>query len=1341
MHRSRLFVVMILVGAILAMPPVSEAATLRIEGTVLAESPVQTVTVRAWALGAGPIRHPEWAVKPLAEVQTPSGRPFALDLPQDALPVRVELSAPGFVAVARTVALAEDCTLEPAWLRRGAGVTVRVRHKGRPVAGAVVRGTLRAGPWSERPGRWSPAFPATVLPASGATTVVVPPQGADGLTVSAFDPATGAWGEHSEVKVSPKTVFEITLDTEPAPVLVRDGRGRPVPGALVAAAAAPPGAAVRTGKDGRAKVPLPPGSWRVVALAGQTAAVLRGHGRPAKGLTLDMEPLKSVRFRWEPSLGDAVFDADFLPAALGLTPVAGRGGSAALPFLGGGRCAITGPGIAPVSVAVSRPGITMDLGLQPAVTVEGRAVLPGGEPAPAGLPVWITLPPERLTVRRGGQGFHPATPHFRPWLPWAVTDAAGQFRIQSLPAAPFALDLRKAGTPPARSGVLTPKPGQRLEVTLVLRPGAMLTGRVTGPDGEPLEGVTAEVFHVEPENTPHGTLTFSFGSAQPQPDPDAAGSTDAQGQLMVRQVPQGTVRVVLRRSGFVTRTLSKVEVPPEGADLGEIEMERGVTIRGTTVDPEGRPVPNAEVALLETPGMPFFEPVTRSDEDGRFEIADLDPHGERYLQARAEGFVPRAPLKVAMPPEGEVRVAMDRARTLSGVVVTADEHEPIPEARLDLNREGRIEMGGMFVRGMVSAGSAMTGADGTFRVEGLAPGSLHLVVRAPGFRTANRNVTIPRGEDPTPLTIELERGYTVEGTVLDPDGVPVEGAQVTGGAGHTWSRTTSGPGGTFTLEGLARGTVEVRATDTRGREGRATAEAGSAEPVTVRLHPGSTITGTVTDTAGSPLAGAPVQAFRARGGDLLRGTTDAAGTFELGPVAPGSYRVAASAPGYAEATETVTVPEDGEPEPVHLELEEGRTIHGTVLGLSASELEKCTVWVSGGASGHPGPGGGITLDGVRPGTVTVNAMVLPGNRSRAVTLEVPAEGDVPEFEIDFGNGVTLSGTVTRRGEPVPGLQVRAANVTTGSSQATVTGEAGDYAFHGLDEGEYQVAVANASGQVLAGEHVALDSDTTLDIAISGAALSGLVLDADTGRPLSGATVTITGTGIPAVERTATAGDGGGFEVDELPAGTYTVRATTSGHSPAQEMVTIDEGVPARVTLRLPAEDVLRIQLTGGGSGSLWVTPMTQGIVQDTVTAECDASGLCELHGLAHGTYTLRIDGATGAALTTATMPSRQAIPVTLEPEGSLRILASPGDAGVVWNVRIRHDPTGLVVPVPSWRNPGRGEWTPVPEGGLRLSLPAGSYTVEAIAPDGATATGHAEVPPNGDATVSFPMEE
>ncbi len=164
------------------------------------------------------------------------------------------------------------------------------------------------------------------------------------------------------------------------------------------------------------------------------------------------------------------------------------------------------------------------------------------------------------------------------------------------------------------------------------------------------------------------------------------------------------------------------------------------------------------------------------------------------------------------------------------------------------------------------------------------------------------------------------------------------------------------------------------------------------------------------------------------------------GAFTIDGLAPGGYHVVARAPGYSPVSENVTV-EPGGTATVELELAPGGTIHGRVLGLSPDELRRCRVF-GAGAGAQAAADGTFTLNGASLGRGRVTASVFPGGRQRSAAVDVTDVNTPVEVEIDFGAGLTLSGSVTRAGRPAAGARRRTPHRRGSPGSSTVTDEAG-----------------------------------------------------------------------------------------------------------------------------------------------------------------------------------------------------------------------------------------------------------------------------------------------------------
>ena len=223
-------------------------------------------------------------------------------------------------------------------------------------------------------------------------------------------------------------------------------------------------------------------------------------------------------------------------------------------------------------------------------------------------------------------------------------------------------------------------------------------------------------------------------------------------------------------------------------------------------------------------------------------------------------------------------------------------------------------------------GYATTDATGKFKVIGLSPGQYRVFVSAPTAKnlvdgyyyggntshfttnsaTANL-VTV--GPSKTLPDIKLPLGYTISGKVTTTGGAAIAGATVSV-SGKSFDFATTSATGTYTLKGLAAGTYKMSITAPSasnylsgyyytGNTNKFTLAVASASGivvgpnksgVNVKLPGGYQISGTITSTGGTPLAGVVVQPTNAT--YFVRSVqTDATGKYTLKGLPAATYKL------------------------------------------------------------------------------------------------------------------------------------------------------------------------------------------------------------------------------------------------------------------------------------------------------------------------------------------------------------------------------------------------------------------------------------------------------------------
>ena len=230
--------------------------------------------------------------------------------------------------------------------------------------------------------------------------------------------------------------------------------------------------------------------------------------------------------------------------------------------------------------------------------------------------------------------------------------------------------------------------------------------------------------------------------------------------------------------------------------------------------------------------------------------------------------MPVDPLKVEMPPDGELEVAMVEERLYEGLVVDGRDDAPIEGAKVRLAVHMDIALAGSLTYGRTlrSAGRAETASDGSFLIDGLGAGEHELHVSADGMRPLQKNIVIAAAAV-DPVVIRLDPGFTLRGRVENADGEPVAGVRVGASPASqsmddpqaSYSGTESDAEGRFELDGLESGLQRVFArSEESGQTAHATAEAGQADHVVLRFPRGAAISGIVVNPEGTPVGDADV---------------------------------------------------------------------------------------------------------------------------------------------------------------------------------------------------------------------------------------------------------------------------------------------------------------------------------------------------------------------------------------------------------------------------------------------------------------------------------------------------
>jgi protocatechuate 3,4-dioxygenase beta subunit len=723
-----------------------------------------------------------------------------------------------------------------------------------------------------------------------------------------------------------------------------------------------------------------------------------------------------------------------------------------------------------------------------------RAVIARGPDDARGAPLRIVL---RRTgalggvVREGGApvaGAAVALVGSGVWPARSVTtDADGRYRFSGVPGGVYELRATRGDAVSApREGVTLLPGAAREDVDLSLAPGATLKGVVWDADGDrPIVGAEILV----------GEEALSFA-------PRAARSGEG-GRFEVRGLRPREHGVGVRADGFVPQT--GIAARPGEAPL-RVALRRAATIAGIVVDSRGEPVRGAQIEVAGTleSGAPVLP--TGGAEAFRASLFALQLGGPQPLRSAGElgvtaGRVPPIPLVPSLVG------TTGRAAELGGYA-GGGAHEDAPAEPASL--------GGASGPGAGAAGSGFarafaSGPDGRFRVTGVPPGRIQLVVRHVRYAAS---VLPPRlvtaGATLEDVQVVLDEGGWVDGRVVDARGFPMEAVRVElSSEREPYPRALlAGRDGRFEMRGVL-GDVVLTAYPAglpAVRE-RVTVGSGARVEVTLRLEGQlARLAGRVVDDRGFPVEGARVlvRSLRARTPVARSAESGADGTWDLDALPPPPWSVEVDHPDHALAI----VPRlDRVPRELRVTLEAATEVRGEVQDASTrAGIAGARVTLvpadDGGADaegavpprvGAPPPSALSGADGAfalarvpagRHRLVVSSAGYLDGEVDVSVTVRRrrPEPVELRAIRLERAGEVTGE-VVDRLGAPVPGAEVFALRAADGArvGLAPPSDPQGRFSLSRLPPGDVVLGARHpAAGETLAAYPTRVRAGETTD---------------------------------------------------------------------------------------------------------------------------------------------------------------------------------------------------------------------------------------------------------------------
>lgn len=531
--------------------------------------------------------------------------------------------------------------------------------------------------------------------------------------------------------------------------------------------------------------------------------------------------------------------------------------------------------------------------------------------------------------------------------------------------------------------------------------GQGVTGRVLLPNGEPAAGVPVYLLENMMNDMFAVVLNNAAGKSTP---PLAAGQTAADGTFRLG-VPRLGKAVDLRLTPEQYPEWSRQGIKvSEGDwyDTRDIKLEQGLVVIGRVIETHSKaPVANAAVYLassglnhtmVSAPGRERGMP-TSTDANGNFRFDNAPRQGLVNLLAEAEGYssgqLQNQPVKVDA--SNEFVLELELGQPIAGVVVDPD-GKPLPSVTLNAN--------GLSNKTPQTA-TTTTDGDGHFEFTNLRSGPYSLVATSPNHADT-KTPLVMTGE--TEVKVVMASRGSVRLKVLAANDQAVKNYRLSLkkffpqqpqniGNVMEWADRTINPsdypaqwnGEWALVRGLPSGDFRFQITDNAHAKTLSPSftvvEGGEPTEVVCKLTLGGTITGTVIDDRGQPVADATVTTDMNGGffmdsplGDVFRsmmpekhskmvGKTNAQGVFRINKLAFADYMVRASHPDYCEGT-VVDLKVEGEGQVLDagvIQLMRGAIVEGVTMvgGQPAGQVKvtlstPMTAEAVGGIPGKPG---------------------------------------------------------------------------------------------------------------------------------------------------------------------------------------------------------------------------------------------------------------------------------------------------------------------------------------------------------------------------------------------------
>jgi large repetitive protein len=784
-----------------------------------------------------------------------------------------------------------------------------------------------------------------------------------------------------------------------------------------------------------------------------------------------------------------------------------------------------------------------------------------------------------------------------------LTDANGDYSLSLLGPETYILTAATEGYAGQTVGVEIIA-GATTTVDLQLEKQAgVLNGTVSDTGSNPLGNATVIVMK--------GTV------------PVAQAITDSAGTFSFPHLAPDTYTVTASASGYSTVVLGATVLPQEISSLAFVLQASPGTIAGQVVDSGNQPIQGATVVIRENTAAGAVVATVLTDGNGQYLVPDLLPQAYVVIVSAPDKTTVITGAIVTSLTTTTVNVQLaDLPGSISGSIFDATSGQPITGASVEvsvLNQAGAI------------VAHANSDLSGNYEITGLAPGVYTITARATNYETSSASATVLANTN-TPVSLALFASPgEIQGQVLAAGTLqPIAGAQVNAldFNGSVVTSVYSDSQGSFVITGLAQGqyVISASAGGFQSNHVGAIVLANTTTPVQLQLNQDF---GFINGTAAPGVPGTTIQLFDIN--NLLIGTVvaDGNGTFSFSGVAPGSYVLTATTPGYAVQSVGAIV-QPGQTANVSFTLTPNpASISGTVLDTGMQPIVNAVVRIldlneTTIGFGYTDSNGSYSIGNLPAGSFVVVASA-PEYVTGSVGVTLGPGENKPGVDFTLGaNAGGISGQVTDATNPaifIAGAVVLIRSISDGNVVATAsTDQTGSYLIEHLLPGAYTVTVSAPSyADQSVGANVVSGETTGASVALLP--LPGSIV----GSVINSLGVPVTGSEInvklmdsnQAVIQSLLANESGVFFFASVAPGVYTVIASAPGYAVGSIGVIVTANTATSTTVTLPdlpaaISGVVTNQMTGFGiPGSTVLITDDHGVVLAQLLTDDQGNFLAE----------------------------------------------------------------------------------------------------------------------------------